>query len=46
MENGKSFFYMNTLKNIEEAIELYLESVEDDLIFFEQDKTEVIELSL
>ena len=37
---------MNTLKNIEEAIELYLESVEDDLIFFEQDKTEVIELSL
>ena len=34
------------LKNIEEAIELYLESVEDDLIFFEQDKIEVIELSL
>jgi len=34
------------LKNIKEAIELYLEAVEDDLIPFEQQKAEVIELTL
>ena len=34
------------LKNIKEAIELYLEPVEDDLIPFEQSKMEVIELTL
>ncbi len=34
------------LKNIKEAIELYLEPVEDDLIPFEQKKMEIIELTL
>jgi len=34
------------LKNIKEAIELYLEPVEDDLIPFEQKKAEIIELTL
>ena len=34
------------IKNIKEAIELYLEPVEDDLIPFEQKKTEIIELTL
>jgi len=34
------------LKNIKEAIELYLEPVEDDLIPFEQKKIEIIELTL
>ncbi|HFC97052.1 MAG TPA: type II toxin-antitoxin system HicB family antitoxin [Thermosulfurimonas dismutans] len=34
------------LKNIKEAIELYLEPVEDDLIPFEQTKMEIIELTL
>ena len=34
------------LKNIKEAIELYLEPVEDDLIPFEQTKIEIIELTL
>ena len=34
------------LKNIKEAIELYLEPVEDDLIPFQPRKVEIVELSL
>ena len=34
------------LKNIKEAIELYLEPVEDDLIPFQPRKIEIVELSL
>jgi len=34
------------LKNIREAIELYLEPVEDDLIPFEQQRVEIVELSI
>ncbi|MDL1955872.1 MAG: type II toxin-antitoxin system HicB family antitoxin [Candidatus Desulfofervidus auxilii] len=34
------------LKNIREAIELYFEPVEDDLIPFEQQKVEIVELSI
>ncbi|MBO8143309.1 MAG: type II toxin-antitoxin system HicB family antitoxin [Thermodesulfobacterium sp.] len=34
------------IKNIKEAIELYLEPVEDDLIPFAEKKAEIIELTL
>ena len=34
------------LKNIREAIELYLEPVEDDLIPFQPQKVEIVELTL
>ncbi len=34
------------IQNIKEAIELYLEPVEDDLIPFAEKKTEIIELTL
>jgi predicted RNase H-like HicB family nuclease len=34
------------LKNIKEAIELYLEPVEDDLIPFQPRKVEIVELNL
>jgi len=34
------------LRNIKEAIELYLEPVEDDVLAFEHEKAEVVELSL
>ena len=34
------------IRNIKEAIELYLEPVEDDLVIFGQKDTEVVELIL
>ncbi|MBW2068047.1 MAG: type II toxin-antitoxin system HicB family antitoxin [Deltaproteobacteria bacterium] len=34
------------LRNIKEAIELYLEPVEDDLVAFNHEKTEIVELNL